>query len=68
MGSRHQLSVDQLGKSKVRRENIVRHDLMETIKKSEESKWTTIARNMSCCSSQTEEEVGDDDDDEDDDT
>ena len=31
---------------------------METIKKSEESKWTTIARTMACCSSQAEEEVG----------
>jgi len=30
---------------------------METIKKSEESKWTTIARTMACCSSQNEEEV-----------
>ena len=37
---------------------MVRHDLMETIKKSEESKWTTIARTMACCSSQAEEEVG----------
>ena len=36
---------------------MVRHDLMETIKKSEESKWTTIARTMACCSSQAEEEV-----------
>ena len=36
---------------------------METIKKSEESKWTTIARTMACCSSQNEEEVDDDDDD-----
>jgi len=34
----------------------LRHDLMETIKKSEESKWTTIARTMACCSSQAEEE------------
>ena len=37
---------------------MVRHDLMETIKKSEESKWRTIARTMACCSSQAEEEVG----------
>ena len=36
---------------------MLRHDLMETIKKSEESKWTTIARTMACCSSQNEEEV-----------
>ena len=37
--------------------SMLRHDLMETIKKSEESKWTTIARTMACCSSQNEEEV-----------
>ena len=36
-----------------------RHDLMETIKKSEEGKWTTIARTMACCSSQNEDEVND---------
>ena len=49
LGSGDQLSLT--------RTTIFRHDLMETIKKSEENKWTTIARTMACCSSQTEEEV-----------